>query len=71
MQLFLRCLAVIITATASNPWLTIPAVAIIITFILLRSYYLKSARDVKRLEAIGESYNTQVYNNTYNYVSYM
>jgi ATP-binding cassette subfamily C (CFTR/MRP) protein 4 len=47
-------LAIIATATASNVWLILPAILIIVTFVLLRWYYLKAARDVKRLEAIGK-----------------
>lgn len=32
--------------------MTIPALAIIVLFLALRWYYLKTARDIKRLEAI-------------------
>ena len=38
----------------SNGWLIIPAIFIIALFIVIRWYYLRSARDVKRLEALGK-----------------
>ena len=53
LQLLLRCVAVIVTAMASNPWVVIPAVILVISFLALRWYYLRTSREVKRLEAIG------------------
>ena len=41
-----------VTSTVANPWMTIPALVIIVLFLALRWYYLKTARDIKRLEAI-------------------
>ena len=55
-QLLLRCIAVIATAISSNPWVAIPAVVLIISFLAIRWYYLRTSREVKRLEAIGESH---------------
>ena len=52
-HLFSRFLAVLVTAIVGNPWLTIAAVVIMLVFVFFRWYYLKTARDVKRLEAIG------------------
>lgn len=52
-QLLLRFLAIIVTAIASNYWVAIPAVVVVVAFLILRWYYLKTSRDVKRLEAIG------------------
>ena len=54
-QLLLRFLAIIITACVSNPWVLIPAAVIMTCLVLLRSYYLKTSRDIKRLEAVGRS----------------
>ena len=54
MQLLLRCLAIIITAAAANPYIVIAAVFLIVAFLSVRWYYLKTSRDVKRLEAICE-----------------
>ncbi len=53
-QLLLRFFAIIVTASAANYWVLIPAVIVIVVFIVIRWYYLKTSRDVKRLEAIGE-----------------
>ena len=54
MQLLLRCLAIIITAAAANAYIVIAAVFLIVAFLSVRWYYLKTSRDVKRLEAICE-----------------
>ena len=51
----LRFLAIILTAAASNYFLLIPAFLVIIIFLAVRWYYLKTSREVKRLEAIGMS----------------
>ena len=53
-QLLLRFLAIIITAIVSNIWVLIPAAVIMTLFIALRTYYLKTSRDIKRLEAVGQ-----------------
>ena len=45
------------TAIASNYWLAIPIVFLAIIFFSLRQYFLKTAREVKRLEAIGKDDN--------------
>jgi ATP-binding cassette subfamily C (CFTR/MRP) protein 4 len=55
MLLLLRFLAIIITACVSNPWVLIPALIIMACFVLLRTYYLKTSRDIKRLEAVARS----------------
>ena len=54
MQLLLRCLAIVVTAAAANVYIVIAAVFVIVGFLSLRWYYLKTSRDVKRLEAICE-----------------
>lgn len=54
LQLLTRFFAIIITAAAANYWILLPAVLVMVVFLVLRWYYLKTARDVKRLEAIGE-----------------
>lgn len=56
-QLSLRCTAIVLTATSSNPYLIVPALLMTVLFIGLRWYYLKSARDVKRIESIGKLSN--------------
>ena len=52
-QLLLRFLAIILTAAASNYWVFIPAFLVIAVFLFFRWYYLKTSREIKRLEAIG------------------
>ena len=52
-QLLLRFLAIILTASAANPWVLIPAVFVMTAHLILRWYYLKTSREIKRLEAIG------------------
>ena len=54
-QLLTRFLAVVITAVIANPYMLIVVVILFIIFISLRWYYLKTARDIKRLEALGLS----------------
>ena len=50
----MRCAAIIVTAMVSN-YLLIIFVAVFLLFAVgFRWYYLKTAREVKRLEAIGQ-----------------
>ena len=56
-QLLVKFLAIVATVCASNPWVLIPATLITVTFLLLRTYYLKTSRELKRLEAVGEFIN--------------
>ncbi len=53
LQLFIRFLAVLMLAIVANYYLVIVAVILVVIFVIFRWYYLKTARDVKRLEAIG------------------
>ena len=52
-QLLLRFLAIILMAAASNYWVLIPAFLVMAVFLFFRWYYLKTSREIKRLEAIG------------------
>ena len=38
-----------------NPWVIIPAIASVVIFILIARYYLRSARDLRRLEGVNRS----------------
>ena len=42
------------TASASNVYVLIPAVFIMTLFLGIRWYYLKTSREIKRLEAVGK-----------------
>lgn len=59
-QLLTRFFAIILTAAAANYWILLPAALVMVIFLVLRWYYLKTARDVKRLEAIGKFQSTQL-----------
>lgn len=42
------------------PWIAIPLVPLGIIFFVLRSYFLETSRDVKRLESTSEYRDSQV-----------
>lgn len=50
----LQFLSIMLVSGAANAYLFIVMVFVIIAFILLRSYYLRTSREVKRLEAVGK-----------------
>lgn len=52
-QYLCQCTSIIITSVVSNPWLFIPAAILIVVLVILQQYYLRTSRDIKRLEAIG------------------
>lgn len=49
----LRFLAIMIVAGAANVYVFIPVGIVVVLFLLLRWYFLKTSREIKRLEAIG------------------
>lgn len=59
-QILLKCIAVLVIASASSAWILIPAVLMVIIFMSLRWYYLQTSRQVKRLEAIGQCINSSL-----------
>ena len=52
-KVFFRCAGAFITAIVANYYLSIVFVIICGAFVALRGYYIKTARDIKRLEALG------------------
>ena len=52
LQIFMRFLAAMITASIANPYVLLAVGAVFVTSSILRWYYLKTARDIKRLEAL-------------------
>ena len=52
-QIGLNFVAVMIVAGATNVYIFIPVGIVSVLFLLLRWYYLTTAREIKRLEAIG------------------
>ncbi|XP_005190478.1 probable multidrug resistance-associated protein lethal(2)03659 [Musca domestica] len=54
-QIFLALLGIVIVLAIVNPWYILATVIMFVIFYFLRSFYLKTSRDVKRLEAITRS----------------
>nr|KAF6427058.1 ATP binding cassette subfamily C member 4 [Rousettus aegyptiacus] len=54
-QTFLLVIAVVGVAVSVIPWIVIPLVPLGIVFFVLRSYFLETSRDVKRLESTTRS----------------
>ena len=54
LQYFFLVLKFFLTAVIANYYLIVLLVILCVTFLIIRWYYLKTARDVKRLEAIGQ-----------------
>ena len=50
----MRFVAVLVTAVAANLYLLIVVTVLLVVFLGFRWYYLKTARDIKRLEALGQ-----------------
>eukprot|EP00731_Ephydatia_muelleri_P021891 Em0014g482a len=53
LMMSLRCLAVILTIAVANVWVLIPICFCVATVFLMRWYYLKTSREIKRFEAIA------------------
>uniref|UniRef100_G3PLJ6 Multidrug resistance-associated protein 4 n=1 Tax=Gasterosteus aculeatus aculeatus TaxID=481459 RepID=G3PLJ6_GASAC len=54
-QLFLQILGVICVAVSVIPWILIPVIPLLFLFLYLRRYFLRTAINVKRLEATTRS----------------
>ncbi|CAL8268154.1 unnamed protein product [Lota lota] len=54
-QVFLQVLGVIAVAAVAIPWILIPVVPLFVTFLFLRRYFLRTSRDIKRLESTTRS----------------
>ncbi|XP_019852694.1 PREDICTED: multidrug resistance-associated protein 4-like [Amphimedon queenslandica] len=55
LDVLVRFLAIMITASVANPYVLIAVVVLFVSSLALRWYYLKTARDIKRLEALALS----------------
>ncbi|KZR95468.1 Multidrug resistance protein 2 atp-binding cassette protein c, partial [Daphnia magna] len=53
-QIALTAVGILFLVGLVNPWLLLPILFLSIVFVNLRQFYLKTARDVKRLEATSE-----------------
>ena len=54
LQLFMRFLAILVTAVIPNPYLIILFALMLPLLLGFRYYYITTAREVKRLEALGK-----------------
>uniref|UniRef100_UPI0037E906A4 ATP-binding cassette sub-family C member 4-like n=1 Tax=Semicossyphus pulcher TaxID=241346 RepID=UPI0037E906A4 len=54
-QVFLQVIGVIAVAAIIIPWILIPVVPLLAVFLFLRCYFLKTSRDIKRLESTTRS----------------
>lgn len=50
-QVFLQILGVIAVAASVIPWILIPVFPLLLVFLYLRRYFLRTSRNVKRLES--------------------
>lgn len=53
-QIFLQLFGIIIVVAIVNYWFLIPTLVIGCIFYFLRNFYLKSSRNIKRMEATSE-----------------
>jgi ATP-binding cassette subfamily C (CFTR/MRP) protein 4 len=53
--LMFRFFGILVASIIANPYLAIPVVVLCVVFAAFRWYYLKSARDIKRVEALSRS----------------
>ncbi|XP_073707299.1 ATP-binding cassette sub-family C member 4 [Garra rufa] len=54
-QVFLQIIGVIAVASSVIPWILIPVLPLLISFLFLRRYFLRTSRDVKRIESTTRS----------------
>lgn len=53
-EIFLVMIGVIVIVVLSNLYVVIPSILLILSLWLIRGFYIKTARDVKRIEAISK-----------------
>ncbi|KAJ7394107.1 hypothetical protein OS493_003784 [Desmophyllum pertusum] len=54
-QIVLFCIGAVVLPSILNPWIILPATPLMIIFILIGRYFLKTSRDLRRLEGINRS----------------
>ncbi len=52
--MFLQIIGVIAVASSVIPWILIPVIPLLIAFLFLRRYFLRTSRDVKRIESTSK-----------------
>ncbi|RDD39481.1 Multidrug resistance-associated protein 4 [Trichoplax sp. H2] len=53
-QIGIFCSGLTITTIIFNPWTAIPAAVIVVSFIIVRKFYVSLSRELVRLEAVGK-----------------
>uniref|UniRef100_A0A1E1XAH8 Putative abc transporter n=1 Tax=Amblyomma aureolatum TaxID=187763 RepID=A0A1E1XAH8_9ACAR len=53
--IFLNLLGVLVVVAVISPWIIIPTLILFVLFFYLRRFYMRTARDVKRLEGVTRS----------------
>lgn len=53
-QLVVLALAIILLSVSSQPYLLLGAVPVVMIFVWLRQYYVKTAREIKRIESLSK-----------------
>lgn len=67
-QIGLTVVGIIAVVAIVNPWLLVPTMIVAVIFSFMRSFYLKTARNVKRLEGVSKLFiNYNIANYKYNY----
>lgn len=56
LQIGLTLLGIIVVVAVVSPWLMLPTFIVGIVFYLLRIFYLRTSRNIKRLEGVSKSY---------------
>ena len=54
-QLVLFCIGSVLLISVLNPWVLLGATPLLAVFLLIGRYYLKTSRELKRLEALNRS----------------
>lgn len=55
-QVLLQVVGVIAVAAVIIPWILIPVVPLLTVFLFLRCYFLRTSRDIKRLESTSNCF---------------
>ena len=59
-QTFLLVIGMVGVMMAAIPWVAVPVIPLGIIFFVLRWYFLRTSRDVKRLECTSEYRDSQI-----------
>ena len=54
-QLVLFCIGAVVLPSILNPWIILPALPLIVLFVFIGRYSLKTTRDLKRLDGVNQS----------------